>query len=177
MCTARRWWLVAPLSVSLIGFWGCAARSTVHSYAERGVDLGRFRHYAWAAAGAHATGDPRLDNNEIVQAHIRASVEKQLAARGFQKGASETADLLVHYHTSVAQRIDLSDREPLRCPECQPFIYDAGTLVVDLVDAQSGRVLWRGWSEGNVDGVVSDQRWLEERIVADVARMFQRWPH
>lgn len=176
MCASRRWWLWAPLSLSLIAFEGCAAKSAVHSYVEPGVDLGRFHRFAWAPDEARATGDPRLDNNEIVQTHIRTSVEKQLSAKGLQRSTSDAADLLVHYHASVAQRIDLSDREPMRCVDCKPFVYDAGTIVVDLVDARSGQVLWRGWSEGNIDGVVSDQRWLEDRIDSDVSRMFRRLP-
>ena len=31
---------------------------------------------------------------------------------------------------------------------------DKGTLFVDLVDPASGKVLWRGWAEGSLDGVV-----------------------
>jgi hypothetical protein len=60
--------------------------------------------------------------------------------------------------------------------DCKPFIYDAGTLVIDLVDARTNRVVWRGWSEGTVDGVVDNQRWMEGRIDDDVTRIFKQLP-
>lgn len=156
----------------------CAVKSAVRSYAEPGADLRRFHAYSWGPAEILKTGDPRLDSNEIFQRHLQAAVERELAAKGLAKNPAVPPDLLVHYHASVTQRIDLSQHEPFTaCPDCKPFVYDAGTLVIDLVDAQTGKVVWRGWSEGNVDGVVGDQRWLEERIDRDVTRIFARWPH
>lgn len=175
MRAAQRWWLVVPLVVGMVASASCAARSAVHSYAQRGVDMGRFQRFAWGPTQAQATGDPRLDSNDIMEQRIRASVEKQLATKGLIKSEPANADLLVHAYTRVKQRIDLPDRQPTPCPECKPFIFDEGTFVVDVVDAHNGQVLWRGWSEGSVDGVVGDQRWLEQRIESDVSRMFQRW--
>ena len=55
-------------------------------------------------------------------------------------------------------------------------MYDAGTLVIDLVDARTNKLVWRGWSEGNVEGVVNNQRWMEERIDEAVTRIFERLP-
>ncbi len=156
---------------------GCAVKSSVHAYAEPGADLRGFRAYAWAATEPTATGDPRLDSNEIFQDQVQAAVDRQLAARGFEKTAAGASELLVHYHASVAQRIDLSEREPFTpCRDCKPFIYDAGTLVIDLVETRTGKVLWRGWAEGNVDAVVANQRWMDERIERDVTRIFERLP-
>jgi hypothetical protein len=177
MVTRRRWWSVAPLALCVLALAGCAVKSSVHAYAEPGADMRRFNDYMWGPTDRTATGDPRLDNNEIFQGRVQAAVERQLAARGLTKATSGPASLLVHYHASVSQRIDLSEREPFdRCPDCKPFIYDAGTLVIDLVAADTGKVLWRGWSEGNIDGIVSDQRWMEERIENDVTRIFRRLP-
>jgi hypothetical protein len=85
----------------------------VGSYPERGTDFTRYRTYDWAPAGQFSTGDPRLDNNPFFQERLRAAVEKELAARGFEKRTSETSDLLIHYHASIRERIDVSglDRE------------------------------------------------------------------
>lgn len=175
---SRRWWRLAVVVVCAFGAsTGCAVKSAVHAYAEPGANLDQFRDYTWGAADPTTTGDPRLDRNEIFEGRVQAAVDRQLAARGLERATSGTSDLVVHYHATVHQRIDLSDREPFDpCATCKPFIYDAGTLVIDLVDAKSGKVLWRGWSEGNVDGVVAEQRWLEARIEEDVTRMFRQLP-
>lgn len=170
---------VAPLV--LFALWapaiaGCAARS-VQAYLETGADLSRYQRYAWGPADRAATGDPRLDNNEIFQDRVRAAVERQLAIKGYEKSAGGAPDLLVHYHASVEQRIDLTNAEGSQpCPGCKPFIYEAGTLVIDLVDARTKRLLWRGWSEGNVEGVIDNQRWMEERIDEAVKRIVEKLP-
>jgi hypothetical protein len=104
-------------------------------------------------------------------------VDKRLAAIGYRKADAGAPDVLVHFHASVAQRIDLRDGEsPQSCDDCRPFIYDAGTLVIDLVDAASGRLLWRGWSEGNVDGLIDSQPAMEAAIDEATVRIFQRFP-
>jgi len=165
---------IAALAGAAAG--ACAVRS-VHANLEPGVNLSAYRAYDWAPVARRATGDPRLDNNTIVEQRIRQAVERELAPRGFERDASGAADLSVHYHVSVEERVDIANVEPLEpCESCRPFVYDAGTLVIDLVDARTGKLLWRGWSEGNVSGIIENQRWMEERIDDAVARILRQLP-
>jgi hypothetical protein len=156
----------------------CAA-ITVNSYSSRDFDIGRYRTYAWGPADTHGTGDPRLDNNEFFEKRVREQVERQLAARGFEK-TDGTPDLLVHYHASFSQKLDARDYDPhyAPCPpaDCQAFVYDAGTLMVDLVDPRAKTLLWRGWAEGSMDGAIDDQSWLEVRVDDAVLRILRRLP-
>jgi len=180
MESSRRLAFCAALTVWALAFAGCAARSaarSVGSYVERGADLSAYKSYNWGPDEQTGTGDPRLDRNQIFQDRVQAAVEKELSARRFDKATSESPDLLVHYHASVEQRIDLSGTDLMTpCPDCRPFVYDAGTLVIDLVEARSKRLIWRGWSEGNVEGVIDNQRWMEERIDDAVTEIFKRLP-
>ena len=56
-----------------------------------------------------STGDPRLDNNRFFDERVRTQIEKELAATGLERTASATPDLLVHYHASITQGIDIRD--------------------------------------------------------------------
>jgi hypothetical protein len=107
-------------------------------------------------------------------------VERELASRGFEKTATEAPDVLVHYHASVRQKIDIRnlDAEYDACEEgdCEPYVYDAGTLFIDLVDRRTNRLVWRGWAAGSIEGVIDDQEWLEKRIDETVARILDRLP-
>lgn len=172
---SRRLGPLAAIVISALSL-GCAVRS-VHSYLERGVDLARYQRYVWGPADRSGTGDPRLDRNQIFEDRVRAAVDAQLASRGFEKAASGFPELLIQYHVKVEQRIDRAD-EPrsASCQDCRPFVYDAGTLVIDLVDARTNSLLWRGWVEANVDGVVDNQDWMEEQIDEAVLRIFERLP-
>jgi hypothetical protein len=177
----RRWmpgvgWAVLTAGALLLA--GCASMN-VSSYSPRGVDLQRYSTYTWAAPDRLSTGDPRLDNNPFFQQRLQASVDRALAARGFGQQAA-MPDLIVHYHASVTQRIDLNgvDREFAQCdsPECQPVAYESGTIVLDLVDTATARLVWRGWATGSLEGAIDNQDFLEQRIDEAVGRIMERLP-
>jgi hypothetical protein len=174
------------LSVLMTLVIGAAAVSggvkmRVNSYAERGADLTRYHSFRWSNAEATPTGDPRLDNNRFFDERVRAQVEQELEKRGFEKTDSAQSDLLVHYHASFAQEVDVRDLDPLShycdTEDCRPFVYDKGTLFIDLVEPGSGRLVWRGWAEGSFDGVIDNQSFMDARIDEAVIKIMGRLPH
>jgi hypothetical protein len=170
---------VAGPSIVALALAGCAPLS-VNSYLERGADVSRYRSYAWAENGAFATGDPRLDNNRFFTQRIEDAVDMQLAARGFAKTNTDAADVLLHIHARMDQRLDTTDIDRIdgRCldNECRPEVYDTGTLMVDFMDRRTNRLAWRGWAERSFDGVIDDQKWMETTIDKTVARILERLP-
>jgi hypothetical protein len=170
---------VATLLALALTAVGCGSL-TVDSYAERGFQLQRYHTFNWGPPDAISTGDPRLDNNRFFDERVRMQVEKELAGRGLEKTATEPPDVLVHYHASVTQKIDFPtlDGEYDDCDEgdCEPDVYDAGRLFIDLVDRRSNRLVWRGWAAGSIEGLIDDQEWLEKRLDEAVARILDRLP-
>ena len=171
--------LTLTIAVATVWLAGCATMN-VNSYAERGVDFRQYRTYNWAPPDTWSTGDPRLDNNRFFDERVRAQVEGQLARRGFEKTSSQQPDLLVHYHANVSQEIDIRqlDSSTHYCAnyDCRPFIYDKGTLFVDFVEPGTGTLIWRGWAEGSIEGVIDNQTWMESRIDEAVAKILERLP-
>lgn len=146
----------------------------VHAYSERGT-IFTYRTYTWAPDDAVATGDPRLDNNRFFNDQVRVSVDRELAARGLEK-TSTASCLLVHFHTTITQEIaTTSTKRSEHCYNCGTTIYDAGTLVIDLVDARSSRLVWRGWVE-KMDPVIENQDWMEETVDRGVTQIIRRLP-
>ena len=170
-----------PLIIRLAGFLtfavmltGCAS-TEVNSYVARGADLHSRRTYSWGPIEGRPTGDPRLDNNPFFQQRVQAAVDTQLAHRGFEK--TNSPQFLVHVHASVTQEIQISPSEHgVACEECRPEVYDEGTLLIDLVDARTGLLAWRGWAKGGIDGVIDNQEWMEQRIDEAVARIMRELP-
>ena len=160
---------------------GCATM-TVSSHVQSGIDFTRYRTYDWGPADALPTGDPRLDKNPFFQDHVQGAVEKRLAARGFERSASGTADLLIHYHASIDQRIDpyRADQQRGYCYEsdCKATVlnYEAGTLVLDIVDTRTNRVIWRGWAQDSIERVLDHRDRMARKIDEAVRRMVQRLP-
>ena len=167
------------VATSALVLTGCASIN-VSSYAERGVDFAQYHTYNWGPLAERTTGDPRLDSNPFFNDRIRADVERQLTRRGYVKTTTGQPDLTIHYHARIGQEVDVNgaDRRAGYCGDgdCQPFVYEAGTLLFDLVDTHTNRVIWRGWAEGSVDGVVDNQEWMEQKIDEIVAKVLEKLP-
>jgi Domain of unknown function (DUF4136) len=175
-----RSWLTGLCAAAATAFVSGCMPMHVNSYVERGVNVSQFRTFDFAPADAASTGDPRLDNNPFFQDHVRGAVARAMAAKGFERSTSGGADLFVHFHASVTQQIDVAgiDQEHgyCRAGDCRPFVYDAGTLVIDLVEGRDNRLVWRGWAESSLDAVVDNQTWMEQKIDEAVTRILKRLP-
>jgi hypothetical protein len=173
----RRLVSVATAAAAALVVAGCATLN-VSSYVERGADFTRYSTYAWEPDGSFATGDPRLDNNPFFRDGIKRAVERELSARGYEKTLSPNADLILHYHASVTQQIvgNELDRGYAACDDCRPEVYDAGTLFIDFVDRRAIKVVWRGWAEGAIAGVIDNQDSMEETVDRAVTGIFRRFP-
>jgi len=155
---------------------GCASMNT-GSFVMRGVDFSAYRTYNWGPAETMATGDPRLDNNRFFHERVQEDVEKHLAIRGFEKRTAGTPDLVLHYHASIDQEIDTSGMDQqYGCDDCRPFVYDAGTLTLDLVDTRTNKLIWRGWAERSIGGAIDKQEWMERQVDEAVTRILEKLP-
>jgi hypothetical protein len=159
---------------------GCATM-TVSSHVERDVVFSEYVTYDWGPPDQYPVGDPRLDSNPFFQDHVMGAIEKQLDRKGYERALTGDPDLLIHYHASVNQKLDVytSDTEHgYYYPYTQPQVveYDQGTLVVDLVDARTNKVIWRGWAQDVMNGVIDNQARLEKQVDEGVSKMMLMLP-
>jgi hypothetical protein len=154
----------------------------VSSHVQSDLDITKYRTYDWGPADAFPTGDPRLDKNPDFQDQIQGAVERHLAGRGFRRAAPGNPDLLIHYHASIDERIDVNrtEREYGYCqgPDCEAWVieYEAGTLVLDIIDARTKRLIWRGWAQDSVEDVLDNPEKMRQKIEEAVSRMLARFP-
>jgi hypothetical protein len=171
-----RW---VPLLAALLA--GCATMNA-GSRIERGAEFTSYHTWEWAAAEERPTGDPRLDNNPMFEVHLRSAIERQLAGKGYVRTPlAGPPDLRARYHANFSRTVDVSGGTTGAgsCSrDCEPeaYAYEQGTLVVDLVDARTNKVVWSGWSRDNMEGVVDNQDRLDQEIDRAVAAMFERVP-
>lgn len=163
----------------LIAVTACAPMQ-VHTYVPRSADLTQYHSFAWAPAGAFETGDPRLDNNTLFIERLQNAVEQQLATKGWAPAAGHEPDLVIHFHARVDQRLDLADTprsgRAIENADGGRTVYDAGTLLLDFIEPRSNTLVWRGWAEGSIEGVIDNQAWMNERIDAAVRRILVTFP-
>lgn len=159
---------------------GCATMN-VSSHVDRGLDVTKYRTYDWGPPDALPTGDPRLDQDPFFKDHMQGAVERQLAAKGFVRAEpSATPDLLIHYHASITRRIDVNeaDRGYGYTGDLGSSVreYEAGTLVLDIVDSRTKQVIWRGWAQDTVTDMLEDRDTMARKIDEAVRRMLERFP-
>ena len=178
----RRQLLRVTLVTTALLLAGCATLQ-VGSHMDRGLVWSQYKTFDWGPADALPAGDPKLDKDPFFQDRVEGAIEKAMAAHGFARsGTSDRADVLVHYHAHVTERLDVDqiDRGYGYCStaDCQPRVtrYEAGTLVVDIVDAASNVLIWRGWAQGSLEGVLGNRDRLRRRIDESVRQMFETLP-
>jgi hypothetical protein len=166
-------------ALTLLATVGCATLEVGADY-DRGVTLSPFRSFAFDTRDALPTGDPRLDSNPFFDSRMRAAVDFEMAAKGLRL-VDANPDLLVHYHATVAQRLDVirsdTDRGYTDVTGSQPNVvnFDEGTILVDVADAKTKRVIWRGWARSDFGGVLNDPHTMDNYVQKAVHAMFERF--
>lgn len=168
------------LAIVSFALMACATTMTVSSHVDRSLDFSKYRTYDWGPADILPTGDPRLDANPFFKDHLQGEVEKQLAARGIEGPSSATPDLLIHYHANISHRLDVVGVDASHGYSYEGIgqvrEYEAGTIVLDLVDARTQKVIWRGWAQDTVKDILADEDTMAGKIKEAVTRMLARLP-
>jgi len=176
---SRRQMLAAALVPIAVVLAGCAPIS-VGAHQARDVHFTSYHTFAWGPADALPTGDPRLDHNPFFNDYLQGAVERHFSQHGIALAAVPAdADLLVHYHAAVNQRFDVSswhDTNQAGYPEPHIVGYDESTIVIDVVDMRTDRLIWRAWEQENLQNFVNDQDALRAHVEAAVVRIFERLP-
>jgi hypothetical protein len=108
---------------------------------DHAVDFSRYKTWSWQA-GVPVLPEPVPDKR------IREALARGLAARGLSNVDSD-ATLLVRYHAARTTRIDLLPLDSgSGAPPTGIRYVETGSLVIDLLDAASGKVVWRGHAAG-----------------------------
>jgi len=127
--------------------------------------FGSYGRYAWT------DGTPAP--NTLVEQHIHAMVNAELAWRGLTE--SNTPDLYVATHAVTQQHPQLVVNGFGWGPGAAASVetYAMGTLVVDLYDAHTRQMVWRGVS---TDSVSDKPEKITPRINKALQKMFAKYP-
>ena len=173
--------VVAMMAAALLAT--ACAQMRVSSHVDRAQDFSGYRTFDWGPADALPAGDPRLERSPFFQDHIQGAIERQMAAKGFERAAVDgVPDLRIHFHAVIASRLDVDELDYQRgyCPgsDCRSGVseYEEGTLVIDLIDARTNRLVWRGWAQDSVEGVLDNEDRLVRKVEEGVRLMFDRLP-
>lgn len=147
--------LVAAVGLSFVAL--AAAQQTI-DYA-KGINFSKYKSYNWTQ------GTPAV--NPTIENSIRDAVDRELQVKGLTR-RSENPDLYVATHASKA-------KEKLEnWPSAIPVTIDwVGTLVVDLTDVNSKKVVWRGV----VQKILAEKTQnVPKQVNKEVKKLFRDFP-
>lgn len=105
--------------------------------------------YAWFDQDFKNWDHPLFEANEIDE-KVKTSFDEQLQKRGLEKVNKSNADYILVFHTYARSSAELKAMgyqfRNYWTPDVvsDKDLYKGGTLVLDVVDAKTGKVVWRG---------------------------------
>jgi Domain of unknown function (DUF4136) len=146
---------------------GCAS-AHVDTDWDRGVRFADYHTYAWMDTPQMQA----MQRGTLFDRRLRSAVEGQLSAKGFRKSdAGGDPDVLLVYHVGAQDKIDVQ-RWGYAGRRWDVRQYREGALVIDIVDARSRSLVWRGTATDEVSGSDGAGQKLEKAV----QKMFARFP-
>jgi hypothetical protein len=181
--TARGLVVACPAALLVALLAGCATIKVNVDYDPQ-ADFSAYRTFA-LLPDPKTTGNPRADN-PLLHGRIKDSIRQQLALQGYV--LSESPQMLIGYHVSTEQRLDVRTVDSyygyadwryggpgLMGTTTHVQQYEQGTLVIDVVDAVSNTLVWRGVGAARLRSNPTPEQ-QTQRVREAVAAILTRFP-
>lgn len=185
-------WFAGILPILI--FAGCTTMQVSHDY-NSNVDFSKLHTFNWVEGEAFGTQPYSAD--AITNSRIINAVVNQLAIKGYKEEKDEVGDFLIAYHISLEEKIEISTideyyvggfghrplmggslygrRSNIGIREITVDRYIEGTLILDIIDAQTKELIWRGTAQSEVNPSDSAEV-KEKRIHEAVTQMLNNFP-
>lgn len=187
--------LLALATTLVLGWLSLNANAQVSTDYDRSVDFTRYQTFAFVKPDVKV-GDNPIYNSSLLMGTIEGNLVRELTKRGLHEQPG-SPDLLVKVHTFTENKTRNVYTGTAYGPlypywgfsrfgywpfwggyyggwnqGYHPENYTQGTLLVDLMDAHSAKLLWRG----AVQGVVDNPNRLERQVARGVHKMMKDYP-
>ncbi|MBU0962103.1 MAG: DUF4136 domain-containing protein, partial [Proteobacteria bacterium] len=149
--------LFALVAAFLFFSFGCSTLSVNTDY-NSAYDFSILKSYAWLDNGQVPSSDARVNNALIIE-RVRSAVDQTLAAKGYVKTDSASADFMVSWLGAIDKKLQVDTIDHFYSPYGygslyrDPFLagsmpttriheYEVGTLIVDILDPVQHKLIW-----------------------------------
>jgi len=146
-----------------------------------------FNTYAWAQRTPTGDDDPRV-YNDIVDRRIKLAADQALEAKGYQQSNSPT--FFVAWHGAIDGKMNVTTINNhygygwgyyryggMGMGTSQTYVneWDEGTLLIDIIDAQSNNLVWRGTATAELRQSQNPEQ-QQQRLNEILAKLLERFP-
>jgi len=180
--SARNQFLGVFIFILLIAVSGCSSLSVNYDF-DQNVDWAKYKTYGWMDVTQHPS-DPNspLQNTPLLEQRVHISVDYEMEQRGIT--LSDKPDLLVVYHIGTQEKIQVTDWGYRYSDyywgyggrQIDVYQFTEGSLVIDLVDAESTSLVWRGTGTGVVDQSQKSPEEMQARANEVINKIMKSFP-
>ena len=172
------------LCLAAITAMGCSSISVHHDY-DAAANWASYKTFDWIEQPMDPAGGNAQDaraQNSLLAKRIMNAVNAQLAQRGMYRDI-QNPTLLLAYHTGVQSKVDVTNYGysygygyyGWQGSNVDVYQYNEGTLIIDLIDASTKELVWRGVAQKTLaDNPRPEQ--IDKTINDAVAKIFQKYP-
>ncbi len=180
-----RFRFAAGIALLMLLSLAASARDKISVTYAKGFSFSQYKTYQWAEHGAVA--------HPLLAADIVGAIDQELQARGLQKVTSHP-DLIIQIYGSVDTDMTMYSNDPLYAgtggiPPFDPSMngpafvgfygntsvtVHKGEMIVDLVDAKTKKLAWRGMATESVSA--HDPEKLIDEVNGAISKMFKEYP-
>jgi len=180
-----RVFLPAALPLLALVLAGCSPRVYVEQ--DDSAKLSGYHRFAWLSPPPAPVRDPILDS-QILESRVHRAVSDDLKSRGYEEVApGASPDFLVTYHTSAKQTLESTGPAfSFGFVDAFPHGFgavgfpvgsdvqtrDEGTLMLDVLDGQNKRLVWRGWTTE----LLNQDNYSDKSVQDAVKDIFDKFP-
>lgn len=148
------------------------------------IDAAKYDTYAWLEYERRPDIGEGAERRAALDALFRERIAHALAARGFRPAQESAPSVFVDYHTAAAGEINsegeaesylIYERGSVVRPGAGRELAE-GALVIDVIDGETMRLLWRGWGFIELAELEGDPARTEAELDALVDRIMAHLP-
>lgn len=184
------------LLLIVVGFASACTSLPVQTDYDPAVNFSTLRTYAWLERQPAPGGDPRVDDNPLLHQRIHTAIDAGLQSAGYAVAEPAAADFLVSYYITIDKMTSVTyinnywgygpgwgsryyhNTRPGYYPVfSQPvmFEYEQGTLILDIIQPEGRRLVWRGSASGELDYSATPEE-RQQRLNRTVSAILAKFP-
>jgi hypothetical protein len=186
-----QWFLGLVMSVFVLA--ACGNKAYVQK--DPSVDFSKIKTYAWVKAEKQKGTSRPGKTNDLTDNKIRASMDKNLYASGWRMTRSKP-DVFLVYDVDIQKEVrNINDpvySQPMTRWYYSPWrrgylpVYypseflgynnqqqtvNAGTLTLTIMDANTDKTIWQGWTTSDIDGRRMTDKEIDDNVKAIIKKL------
>jgi len=171
-------YLSPAVLIVLAGMLFCCSTMKINVDYDQDAGFLGYTSYRWITHKPKVK-PPRMIDHTLLEKRIKKAVDAELSAKGYDRSMDEQPDFLVAFHIGAQNKVDVTHYGYRYGPHgrwwgrrAEVHRYKEGTLILDIIDAETKQLVWRGSAR---DAVHRPQD-MDDKLIEAVEKVLVQFP-